>query len=215
MVFEVPWKNRYFHFKKGNIDSSRGVEPSKNSSFSRVPKGTSRKVPQPRVVGEYSGGCAHERLKNGEDGLDQGKDEYILLIAEDDEEDRLILEEASREAGITLPIHCVENGEELFDFLGKRNKFSDRPETLKPLLILLDLNMPKLDGRQALEALKKEDRYKEIPVIVFTTSNTRNEISRAYQSGASSFIIKPFSFRTLVDMMKVIKHYWLETVELP
>ncbi len=152
---------------------------------------------------------------NGEDGLDQSKQEYILLIAEDDEEDRLILEEASREAGITLPIHCVENGEELFDFLERRNKFSDRPETIKPLLILLDLNMPKLDGRQALEALKKEDHYKEIPVIVFTTSNTRNEISRAYQSGASSFIIKPFSFRTLVDMMKVIKHYWLETVELP
>jgi CheY-like chemotaxis protein len=147
--------------------------------------------------------------------LEQAKEQFILLIAEDDEEDRSMLEEASREAGITLPIHCVENGEELFDFLNRRNKFTDIEEILKPLLILLDLNMPKLDGRQALEELKKEDRFREIPVIVFTTSNTRNEISRAYQSGASSFIIKPFSFKTLVDMMKVIKHYWLETVELP
>ena len=127
----------------------------------------------------------------------------------------MILEEASRDAGITLPIHCVENGEELLDFLYKRNDYADKQRDLKPLLILLDLNMPKLDGRQALEEIKKEDRFKEIPVIVFTTSNTRDEISRAYLSGASSFIIKPFSYKSLVDMIKIIKHYWLETVELP
>ena len=143
------------------------------------------------------------------------QDKYIILIAEDDEEDRMILEEASRDAGITLPIHCVENGEELLDFLYKRNEYADNTKNLKPLLILLDLNMPKLDGRQALEEIKKEDQFREIPVIVFTTSNTRDEISRAYLAGASSFIIKPFSFKSLVDMMKIIKHYWLETVEPP
>ena len=86
---------------------------------------------------------------------------------------------------------------------------------LHPSLILLDLNMPKLDGRQALEEIKNEERLRKIPTIVFTTSNAREEIRRAYASGASSFIIKPFSFNSLVDMMKIIKHYWLETVELP
>jgi CheY-like chemotaxis protein len=127
----------------------------------------------------------------------------------------MILKEALRDAGIILPIQCVENGEELLDFLFRRNNYAGVLSTIKPMLILLDLNMPKLDGRQALEELKKEMRFREIPVIVFTTSNTREEINRAYLSGASSFIIKPFSFKSLVDMMKIIKHYWLETVELP
>jgi CheY-like chemotaxis protein len=139
----------------------------------------------------------------------------IILLAEDDEEDRMMLQDASREAGIGIPIRCVENGEELLDFLYQRKNYADPKACPKPLLILLDLNMPKLDGRQALEEIKNEERLRKIPTIVFTTSNAREEIRRAYASGASSFIIKPFSFNSLVDMMKIIKHYWLETVELP
>ncbi|MBN2353132.1 MAG: response regulator [Spirochaetales bacterium] len=139
----------------------------------------------------------------------------IILLAEDDEEDRMMLQDASKEAGITIPIRCVENGEELLDFLYQRKSFADPHANPRPLLILLDLNMPKLDGRQALEEIKNEEHLRKIPTIVFTTSNAREEIRRAYASGASSFIIKPFSFNSLVDMMKIIKHYWLETVELP
>jgi CheY-like chemotaxis protein len=139
----------------------------------------------------------------------------IILLAEDDEEDRMMLQDASKEAGITIPIRCVENGEELLDFLYQRKGYADPHANPRPLLILLDLNMPKLDGRQALEEIKNEERLRKIPTIVFTTSNARDEIRRAYASGASSFIIKPFSFNSLVDMMKIIKHYWLETVELP
>jgi CheY-like chemotaxis protein len=138
-----------------------------------------------------------------------------ILLAEDDEEDRMMLQDASRKAGIAAPICCVENGEDLLDFLYHRNNYSDAQKYPKPMLILLDLNMPKLDGRQALEEIKKEERLRNIPVIVFTTSNAREEIIRAYASGATSFIIKPFSFQSLVDMMKIIKHYWMETVELP
>jgi CheY-like chemotaxis protein len=147
--------------------------------------------------------------------MDTTNDIYTLLIAEDDEEDRMLLEEAIRKAGISIPVQCVQNGEELLDFLHRRHEYAAQSPAVKPVLILLDLNMPKLDGRQALEEIKKESKFREIPVIVFTTSNTREEINRAYSSGASSFIIKPFSFTTLVDMMKIIKHYWLETVELP
>ncbi len=139
----------------------------------------------------------------------------IILLAEDDEEDRMMLEDASREAGISIPIRCVENGEELLDFLHQRKDYADAKANPKPLLILLDLNMPKLDGRQALDKIKNEELLRKIPTIVFTTSNAREEIRRAYASGASSFIIKPFSFNSLVDMMKIIKQYWLETVELP
>ncbi len=147
--------------------------------------------------------------------MEQERTNPIILLAEDDEEDRMMLQDASKEAGITIPIRCVENGEELLDFLYQRNSYSDPTASPRPLLILLDLNMPKLDGRQALEEIKNEERLRKIPTIVFTTSNAREEIRRAYASGASSFIIKPFSFNSLVDMMKIIKHYWLETVELP
>jgi CheY-like chemotaxis protein len=147
--------------------------------------------------------------------MEQDKTAPIILLAEDDEEDRMMLQDASREAGITIPIRCVENGEELLDFLHQRKNYADPDQCPKPLLILLDLNMPKLDGRQALEEIKNEERFRKIPTIVFTTSNAKEEIRRAYASGASSFIIKPFSFNSLVDMMKIIKHYWLEMVELP
>ena len=100
-------------------------------------------------------------------------------------------------------------------YLRRLGSYADPMLSPRPALILLDLNMPKLDGRQALEEIKNEERLRKIPTIVFTTSNAREEIRRAYASGASSFIIKPFSFNSLVDMMKIIKHYWLETVELP
>jgi CheY-like chemotaxis protein len=139
----------------------------------------------------------------------------IIIMAEDDEDDRVIIQDALQEAGITVPVTCVENGEELMDLLLHRHQNSGDYGDLKPVFILLDLNMPRMDGREALKRIKEDTRLKKIPVIVFTTSDSPEDIELAYSLGASSFITKPFSFHSIVDIMKTIKKYWLEIVSLP
>lgn len=139
----------------------------------------------------------------------------IIIMAEDDEDDRVMIRDASLEAGIVETIRFVANGEELMDLLRNSNKYSQNKEPFLPILIFLDLNMPKLDGRKALEKIKNNENFRKIPVIILTTSNIKEEIAWAYNSGANSFIIKPFSFDSMVDIMKSIKKYWLEMVALP
>ena len=138
-----------------------------------------------------------------------------IIMAEDDEDDRIMVQDASVEAGITEPIRFVENGEELMDFLQHRNQYSQNKESFSSTIILLDLNMPKLDGRKALEEIKKNEALRKIPVLILTTSNIKEEIISAYNSGANSFIVKPFSFDFMVEIMRNIKNYWLETIALP
>lgn len=137
----------------------------------------------------------------------------IIIMAEDDDDDRLIIMDALKEAGISIPVKCVENGEELMDMLLHRDHNAQEHE--RPVFILLDLNMPRMDGRKTLELLKKDENLKKIPVIVFTTSDSPEDISWTYSCGASSFITKPVSFHSMVDIMKIIKKYWLEIVTLP
>ncbi|MBN2533246.1 MAG: response regulator [Spirochaetales bacterium] len=147
--------------------------------------------------------------------MKQDVKKMIIIMAEDDDDDRVIIQDALKEAGISIPVKCVENGEELMDLLLHRKHYSDEDESLKPIFILLDLNMPRMDGRKTLELIKKDESLKKIPVIVFTTSDSQEDISWTYSCGASSFITKPFSFHSVVDIMKVIKKYWLEIVTLP
>jgi CheY-like chemotaxis protein len=139
----------------------------------------------------------------------------IIIMAEDDEDDRIIIQDALKEAGITLPVKCVENGEELMDLFLHQRDNPEKIDALKPVFILLDLNMPRMDGRKTLELLKKDENLRKIPVIIFTTSDSPEDIAWTYSCGASSFITKPFSFRSIVDIMKTIKKYWLEIVSLP
>ena len=139
----------------------------------------------------------------------------IILIAEDDAEDRMLVKEALDESRLTNQMQFVENGEELMDYLHNRGKYADKQKYPTPGLILLDLNMPKKDGREALKEIKGDDHLRVIPVVVLTTSKAEEDILRTYDLGVSSFITKPVTFASLVDVMKTLSKYWFEIVELP
>ena len=139
----------------------------------------------------------------------------IILMADDDPEDRMLAQEALKEARLANDLHFVEDGEELMDYLRHRNGYSDESTSPRPGLILLDLNMPKMDGREALQEIRSDPDLRLIPVVVLTTSKTEEDILRTYGLGASSFINKPVAFEGLVDVMKTLQKYWFEIVELP
>ena len=139
----------------------------------------------------------------------------VILMADDDADDRLLAKDALSECGRASDLHCVENGEDLMDYLHRRGKYTNLAETPRPGLILLDLNMPRKDGREALKEIKEDPRLRNIPVVVLTTSKADTDISRIYDLGANSFISKPVSFDALVDVMKIISRYWFEIVETP
>jgi CheY-like chemotaxis protein len=138
-----------------------------------------------------------------------------LLIADDDADDRMLMADALAESRLANDLRFVEDGEELLDYLRRRGKYADPSSSPRPGLILLDLNMPKMDGREALREIKVDPDLRRIPVVVLTTSKAEADIVRSYDLGASSFIIKPVSFEGLVEVMKAIGRYWFEIVEPP
>ena len=138
----------------------------------------------------------------------------VILMADDDADDRLLAQDALAECHLATDLHFVENGEELMDYLTRRGKYS-RANAPRPGLILLDLNMPRKDGREALREIKADPELKRIPVVVLTTSKADTDISKIYELGANSFIAKPVTFDSLVNVMKILGSYWLEIVELP
>jgi CheY-like chemotaxis protein len=138
-----------------------------------------------------------------------------ILIAEDDEDDRLLTEDALREGHLANDLRFVGDGEELMDYLRRHGRFEDPERSPWPGLILLDLNMPRKDGREALSEIKADPHLRQIPIVVLTTSQDEQDIFRTYDSGACSFIIKPVSFDGLVAVMKTLRKYWFEIVELP
>jgi CheY-like chemotaxis protein len=138
-----------------------------------------------------------------------------ILMADDDPDDRQLTKEAFEENRLINDLRFVENGTELLDYLRRRGKYKDPALSPRPGLILLDLNMPKKDGRQALKELKADPKFKKIRVVVLTTSNAPEDIHRCYDLTATSFITKPVTFDALVDVVKTLGKYWLEIVELP
>ena len=150
--------------------------------------------------------------------MNQNPNLFSILIAEDDEDDYLLTLEALKEAGVDNEVHWVKDGDEVVQFLSSHTNGSNGTNgDTHPLpgLILLDLNMPKKDGREVLEELKSNPKYRKIPVIVMTTSSAETDITRSYDLGVNSFIQKPVRFRELVDMIKVLFNYWSKTVKLP
>jgi CheY-like chemotaxis protein len=139
----------------------------------------------------------------------------IILVAEDDSDDRLLAREALEEAGLAGDLRFVEDGADLMDYLGHRNKFSAPAASPRPSLILLDLNMPRKDGREALKEIRANPELRRIPVVILTTSHADTDIARTYDLGANSFITKPTAFDALVKVMKAIGDYWFEVVILP
>jgi CheY-like chemotaxis protein len=138
-----------------------------------------------------------------------------ILMADDDPDDRLLTKEAMEESRLLNPLHFVEDGEALMDYLYQREIYSDAKLAPRPGLILLDLNMPRKDGRQALKEIKADPDLRQIPVVVLTTSKAEEDILRSYDLGVSGFVTKPVSFEELVEIMKVIAKYWFQVVELP
>lgn len=138
-----------------------------------------------------------------------------ILVAEDDEDDRLLMQEALAENRLANDLHFVEDGEALMDYLHHQGQYSDPQSSPRPSLILLDLNMPRKDGREALKEIKANPELRQIPIVVLTTSQAEEDILRTYDLGVSSFIAKPVVFESMVQIMKMLGTYWFEIVELP
>jgi CheY-like chemotaxis protein len=138
-----------------------------------------------------------------------------ILMADDDADDRMMTKEAFEESHLANDLRCVQNGVELMDYLKRRGQYSDPSTSPRPGLILLDLNMPKKDGREALEEIKQDPTLRCIPVVVLTTSKEEEDIHRSYQLHVNSYITKPVTFEALVGVVKALGKYWLEIVQLP
>jgi CheY-like chemotaxis protein len=144
-----------------------------------------------------------------------GGQPIVILLADDDEEDRMLACDALAESRLSNAVTCVTDGEDLMDYLQHQGKYAPPAVAPRPGLILLDLNMPKKDGREALREIKSDPELRQISVVVLTTSKAEEDIYSSYDSGASSFISKPVTFEGLVDVMKGLGRYWFEIVDLP
>jgi CheY-like chemotaxis protein len=135
-----------------------------------------------------------------------------ILLADDDEDDRLITQHAFARHHLANDLRFVVDGEDLMDFLHRRGKYGQAP---RPGLILLDLNMPKKDGREALKEIKADPSLRKIPVVILTTSGEEEDILKTYDLGANSYIRKPVGFEALVKIIDTLGTYWFQVVELP
>ncbi len=147
--------------------------------------------------------------------MDKDGSLITILMADDDLDDRMLTKDALEEARLANCVHFVEDGEQLIDYLHHRGQYADRTKFPSPGLILLDLNMPKKDGREALMEIKADPDLRRIPVVVLTTSQAEEDVLRTYDLGANSFITKPVTFESLVDLVTVLGKYWFGIVELP
>lgn len=138
-----------------------------------------------------------------------------ILMADDDPDDRTLTQEALEEGRLINDIRFVEHGEELLDYLRKQGKYAPPADAPRPGLILLDLNMPRKDGRAVLKDIKSDPALRTIPVVVLTTSKADEDVYRSYDLGVNSYIVKPVTFEALVDILQTLGKYWFEIVELP
>ncbi len=147
--------------------------------------------------------------------LDLAGRPITILMADDDEEDCELTRQALQDAHLTNDMRFVHNGQALMEYLDRARRGEDPSGTPWPGIILLDLNMPKKDGREALAEIRADDLLRRIPVVVLTTSSDEEDVLRTYDLGVSSFITKPVTFAGLVEVMSVWKRYWFEIVDLP
>lgn len=146
----------------------------------------------------------------------KSKHDVPIVIAEDDEDDYMLTLEALSEAGITSTVTWVKDGEELMEYLHDWEEGTCQEEgKTRPGLILLDLNMPRKDGREALQEIKANQGLRKIPVVVLSTSKSESDIDHSYELGVNSFIQKPVRFNEFVEMVSVLSKYWFSVVQLP
>ena len=138
-----------------------------------------------------------------------------ILVADDDPDDRMLIADAFLESKLNNDLRFVKDGVELMDYLQQKGDFTDSSTAPRPGLILLDLNMPRMDGREVLAAVKRLPEHRQIPIVVLTTSKAEEDILRTYELGVSSFITKPVSFEGLVEVVRILNAYWFQIVHLP
>lgn len=147
--------------------------------------------------------------------LDQEVRRINILMADDDEDDRLLTQDALEESRVLNNLYFVNDGVELLAYLNNQAPFEDTQKYPRPSIILLDLNMPRMDGREALKRIKETPHLRAIPIVILTTSKQEEDKLRGYDLGAASYITKPVTFEGLVELMKQLGKYWIEIVELP
>jgi len=140
-------------------------------------------------------------------------DSMIILMADDDKDDQLLARDAMREGKVRNELRCVNDGVELLQYLRGEGEFKDNNPW--PGLILLDLNMPRKDGREALAEIKQDPRLRRIPIVILTTSKAEEDMLNGYELGAASYLTKPVTFKGLVQLMSALGKYWIEFVEMP
>ncbi len=140
---------------------------------------------------------------------------FTFLMVDDDPDDRMMFKEACDEVRLRNPVEFLENGEQLVDYLNRKGPYAALEGTPLPGIILLDLNMPLMDGREALETIKASAALRHIPIIVLTTSKSEDDILSSYGLGASSYIVKPVSLDRLMRVVNSIGEYWVQIVEVP
>ncbi len=139
----------------------------------------------------------------------------VILMADDDDDDFLLTQKALKQSKLLNTLCRVKDGEELMEYLRGEGRYKDYAPCARPGVILLDLNMPRKDGREALREIKSDPELRDIPVVVFTTSKAEEDIYKSYQLGVNSFITKPVTFEGLIQVMQALGKYWFEIVELP
>ncbi len=147
--------------------------------------------------------------------MTRDKQPFVTLMAEDDADDRLLADEAMCESQVSNQLYFVEDGVQLLQYLRGENDYQDRTRFPYPDLVLLDLNMPKKDGREALAEIKADPRLRRLPVVIITTSKAPEDMLSGYDLGAASYITKPPTFDALVDTMRTLGKYWVDVVEFP
>jgi len=147
--------------------------------------------------------------------VNESRNPVVILMADDDPDDCLLAREALLESKFSNELYFVSDGEELMDYLYHRGKHRQVSRSPRPSLILLDLNMPKKDGREALREIRADPNLRVIPVVVLTTSKAEEDIYHSYNLGANSFIVKPVTYSSLIEVMQTLKKYWLDIAELP
>jgi CheY-like chemotaxis protein len=147
--------------------------------------------------------------------MNSKQNSIIILMADDDPDDRTLARHAFEEAHLANSLRFVKDGQELMDYLNHRGSYTDESSAPRPGLILLDLNMPRKNGREVLKEMQADPDLRRIPVVVLTTSREEKDVLLSYDLGVKSFIIKPVTFRALVDIVITLNRYWFEIVELP
>jgi CheY-like chemotaxis protein len=140
---------------------------------------------------------------------------YPILVVEDSDEDYEIMTWALKKLSITVPVHRCADGDDALDYLYQRGAYADPETAPRPALILLDLNLVAMDGREVLQEIKRDDELKVIPVIVWTSSSSREDVEVCFKSGANSYILKPMNLEKLLEAVELLNHYWFGVVVLP